>query len=143
MYGNAKTGRANARMVQKETLYITHGNGVSSSLTLVKKIPWPSYKAKSAKKYRKTKYSVYEIYGLAPGNVAITWKYGITCQADENTRPRSQYSKCEHWMAAESVRFGDRILPGQRIRCVVACGGPGGCQEAFDTPEAQAVSGSE
>lgn len=63
---------------------------------LKKRVPYPSYQAKSAKKHRRTKYSVYWIYGVSKGPTVslITWKFGITRQANENSRPRSQYREC-------------------------------------------------
>jgi hypothetical protein len=108
-YGKTAQGHGLAHIVQSSTLSITHQ--VPHTLlvpTLRKKIPWPSYKAKSVKKYRKTKYSVYEIYGVAPHGARITWKYGITGQANENTRPKSQYAACRRYFASKHTPYACR-----------------------------------
>ena len=58
---------------------------------LKKTVPFPDYKAKSAKTYAKSPYRVYEIYGtsLGPGFYHWTWKYGITRQLSRRNGPNA------------------------------------------------------
>jgi hypothetical protein len=108
-YGNTKQGHGVAYFVQSSTLSITHQVRNAAPVPALRKpIPWPSYKAKSVKKYRKTKYSVYEIFGVAPHSGRITWKYGITRQADENSRPKSQYAACRRYFASKHTPYACR-----------------------------------
>jgi hypothetical protein len=63
---------------------------------LKKRIPFPDYKAKSAKTYAKSPYRVYEIYGVSVGPITVheTWKYGITRQLIPAQRPQPQVKNC-------------------------------------------------
>jgi hypothetical protein len=63
-------------------------------------VPFPDYNSKSRKKYRRSLYYVYEIVGVSRGPLDFTktWKFGITRQADPNTRPKRQLPACNrHW----------------------------------------------
>jgi hypothetical protein len=75
--------------------------------TLKKRIPFPDYKSKSATKYAKSPYRVYEIYGtsLGPGFYHWTWKYGITRQLIPAQRPNGQLPACTRY-------YGPRYLLG-------------------------------
>jgi hypothetical protein len=72
-------------------------------------VPFPSYRATSAIKYRKTPYRVYEIYGTGLGPVYPhwTWKYGITRQMIPKERPGRQVPACTRY-------FGPQYLLGGR-----------------------------
>lgn len=63
---------------------------------LKKTIPFPDYKSKSATRYAKSPYRVYEIYGisLGPAFYHWTWKYGITRQLIPAQRPERQLAAC-------------------------------------------------
>ncbi len=75
--------------------------------TVKKKIPFPSYTAKSATTYAKSPYRVYEIYGtsLGPGYYRDTWKFGITRQLIPAQRPERQLPACTKY-------FGSKFLLG-------------------------------
>jgi hypothetical protein len=74
---------------------------------LKKRVPYPSYQAKSARKHRTSRYSVYWIFAASKGPTFVleTWKFGITRQADENRRPKSQYRACMKHFGTTGYRF--------------------------------------
>jgi hypothetical protein len=75
---------------------------------LRKTIPFPDYKSTTAKKYAKSPYRVYEIYGtsLGPGFYHWTWKYGITRQLIPAQRPERQLPACTKYYGPRNLRGG-------------------------------------
>lgn len=58
--------------------------------------PWPNRKSPTAKKNRKVRYNLYQIWFRRHDNRKIdTWKYGITKTSLGPRRPKSQISACE------------------------------------------------
>jgi hypothetical protein len=72
---------------------------------LKKRIPFPDYKAKSAKTYAKSPYRVYEIYGVSVGPITVheTWKYGITRQLIPAQRPQPQVKNCTKYFGPTTL----------------------------------------
>lgn len=90
------------------------GNDAFASLVLIlnkkapalkKRIPFPDYKAKSAKTYAKSPYRVYEIYGVSVGPITVheTWKYGITRQLIPAQRPQPQVKNCTKYFGPTTL----------------------------------------
>jgi hypothetical protein len=104
-YGSSDIDYQVAANVELAVVAITHQNDHADPVPKIKatKIPWPSYKAKSAKKYKKSRYAVYEIFGEKKNGTVITWKYGITRQKDVNVRPRSQLGKCNAYFKKHKI----------------------------------------
>jgi hypothetical protein len=76
--------------------------------TVRKLIPFPDYKSKTATKYAKSPYRVYEIYGtsLGPGYYHWTWKYGITRQLIPAQRPQRQLAACTKYYGSQHLLDG-------------------------------------
>jgi hypothetical protein len=79
-----------------------------NSPALKKRIPFPDYKSKTAKKYAKSPYRVYEIYGtsVGPGFYHRTWKYGITRQMIPAQRPQPQVKNCTKYFGPKNLLGG-------------------------------------
>ena len=79
-----------------------------NSPALKKRIPFPDYKSKTAKKYAKSPYRVYEIYGTGLGPVYPhwTWKYGITRQMIPAQRPQAQVKNCTKYFGSKNLLGG-------------------------------------
>ena len=79
-----------------------------NSPALKKRIPFPDYKSKSATKYAKSPYRVYEIYGttVGPGFYHRTWKYGITRQMIPAQRPQPQVKNCTKYFGPKNLLGG-------------------------------------
>jgi RHS repeat-associated protein len=77
-------------------------------------VPWPSRWSKSAKKFKNTKFLVYEIFYTAPqSGVKLTYKYGITRVG--KSRPAGQITKCNtHYR-----RMGGRGTCAYRVKRTV------------------------
>jgi len=73
-----------------------------------KRVPFPDYRAKSATKYAKSPYRVYEIYGtgLGPEYPHWTWKYGITRQLIPAERPERQLPACTRYYGPTNLIKG-------------------------------------
>jgi hypothetical protein len=114
-FGTRKVDKRVAKMTQKVIVLTTHdpNAGLTPRPTLVKKVPYPSYKAKSRTnpKLRKIKYVVYEIAGETKGPIVQenTWKYGITRQIPWQARPKSQLAAC--------MKYWEAKYPGVYYRC--------------------------